>query len=59
MDVCRTAEVFLQISSVYKEDNTEVKSAVLESIGEMSSTLSLLNASERRHTDVCVFQMLS
>lgn len=34
MDVNRTSEVFLKISSVYKEDDTEVKSAVLESIGE-------------------------
>ncbi|XP_057201224.1 ran GTPase-activating protein 1a isoform X1 [Triplophysa rosa] len=37
MDVHRTAEVFLQISSVYKEDNTEVKSAVLESIDAVMS----------------------
>ncbi|KAA0706293.1 Ran GTPase-activating protein 1 [Triplophysa tibetana] len=37
MDVKGTAEMFLQISSVYKEDNTEVKSAVLESIDAVMS----------------------
>ncbi|XP_065134491.1 ran GTPase-activating protein 1a [Paramisgurnus dabryanus] len=31
-DVSRIAEVFLKISSVYKEDDVQVKSAVLESI---------------------------
>lgn len=37
LDVTKTAEAFLKISSVYKEDNEEVKSAVLESIGEMNT----------------------
>lgn len=36
LDVTKTAEAFLKISSVYKEDDEEVKSAVLESIGEMT-----------------------
>lgn len=35
-DVTKTAEAFLKISSVYKEDDEEVKLAVLESIGEMT-----------------------
>ncbi len=35
-DASKTAEAFLKISSVYKEDDAEVKSAVLESIGEMN-----------------------
>lgn len=33
-DVTKTAEAFLKIASVYKEENNEVKNAVLESIGE-------------------------
>lgn len=34
-DVTKTTEAFLKIASVYKEDNTEVKAAVLDSIGEI------------------------
>ncbi|XP_051571800.1 ran GTPase-activating protein 1-like isoform X3 [Myxocyprinus asiaticus] len=37
LDVGKTAEVFLKISSVYKEEDTEVKSAVLESIDAVLS----------------------
>jgi len=33
-DAMKTAEAFLKISSVYKEENEEVKAAVLDSIGE-------------------------
>lgn len=33
-DVTKTTEAFLKIASVYKEENTEVKAAVLDSIGE-------------------------
>lgn len=33
-DATKTAEAFLKIASVYKEDNTEVKNAVLDSIGK-------------------------
>lgn len=33
-DAAKTAEAFLKISSVYKEENNEVKNAVLDSIGE-------------------------
>lgn len=33
-DVAKTAEAFLKIASVYKEENDEVKTAVLDSIGE-------------------------
>lgn len=36
-DVTKTTEAFLKIASVYKEENTEVKAAVLDSIGEMQS----------------------
>lgn len=34
-DVAKTAEAFLKIASVYKEENDDVKTAVLDSIGEM------------------------
>uniref|UniRef100_A0A3B4H7Q8 Ran GTPase-activating protein 1 n=1 Tax=Pundamilia nyererei TaxID=303518 RepID=A0A3B4H7Q8_9CICH len=34
-DATKTAEAFLKIASVYKEDNTEVKNAVLDSIGKI------------------------
>lgn len=34
-DVTKTTEAFLKIASVYKEENTEVKAAVLDSIGEI------------------------
>ncbi|KAK9978611.1 hypothetical protein ABG768_020355 [Culter alburnus] len=37
LDVTKTAEAFLKISSVYKEDDEEVKSAVLESIDAVLS----------------------
>ncbi|XP_067311826.1 ran GTPase-activating protein 1a [Pseudorasbora parva] len=37
LDVSKTAEAFLKISSVYKEDDAEVKSAVLESIDAVLS----------------------
>lgn len=33
-DSTKTAEAFLKIASVYKEENNEVKNAVLDSIGE-------------------------
>uniref|UniRef100_A0AAX7UM89 Ran GTPase-activating protein 1 n=1 Tax=Astatotilapia calliptera TaxID=8154 RepID=A0AAX7UM89_ASTCA len=33
-DATKTAEAFLKIASVYKEDNTEVRNAVLDSIGK-------------------------
>lgn len=33
-DAAKTAEAFLKIASVYKEDNNEVKNAVLDSIGK-------------------------
>uniref|UniRef100_A0A3Q2ZEF1 Ran GTPase-activating protein 1 n=1 Tax=Hippocampus comes TaxID=109280 RepID=A0A3Q2ZEF1_HIPCM len=33
-DAKKTAEAFLKIASVYKEDNHDVKNAVLESVGE-------------------------
>jgi len=33
-DATKTAEAFLKIASVYKEDNDDVKNAVLDSIGE-------------------------
>lgn len=33
-DAAKTAEAFLKIASVYKEENNEVKNAVLNSIGE-------------------------
>lgn len=33
-DAKKTAEAFLKIASVYKEDNNDVKNAVLESVGE-------------------------
>lgn len=33
-DAMKTAEAFLKISSVYKEENEDVKNAVLDSIGE-------------------------
>ncbi len=39
-DAGKTAEAFLKISSVYKEDNNEVKNAVLDSIGETLRSLS-------------------
>lgn len=32
--MAKTTEAFLKIASVYKEENTEVKAAVLDSIGE-------------------------
>lgn len=34
-DAAKTAEAFLKISSVYKEENNDVKNAVLDSIGEL------------------------
>ncbi|XP_073692628.1 ran GTPase-activating protein 1a [Garra rufa] len=37
LDVSKTVEAFLKISSVYKEDDAEVKSAVLESIDAVLS----------------------
>uniref|UniRef100_A0A671R2S5 Ran-GTPase activating protein 1 C-terminal domain-containing protein n=1 Tax=Sinocyclocheilus anshuiensis TaxID=1608454 RepID=A0A671R2S5_9TELE len=37
LDVSKTAEAFLKISSVYKEDDAEVKPAVLESIDAVLS----------------------
>ncbi|RXN11088.1 ran GTPase-activating 1-like isoform X1 [Labeo rohita] len=37
LDVSKTAEAFLKISSVYKEDDAELKSAVLESIDAVLS----------------------
>ncbi|KAK2916964.1 hypothetical protein Q8A67_001338 [Cirrhinus molitorella] len=37
LDMSKTAEAFLKISSVYKEDDSEVKSAVLESIDAVMS----------------------
>lgn len=33
-DATKTAEAFLKIASVYKEENNDVKNAVLDSIGE-------------------------
>lgn len=33
-DSSKTAEAFLKIASVYKEENEEVKDAVLDSIGQ-------------------------
>lgn len=33
-DAAKMAEAFLKIASVYKEENNDVKNAVLESIGE-------------------------
>lgn len=33
-DAAKTAEAFLKITSVYKEENNDVKNAVLESVGE-------------------------
>lgn len=32
-DVSKTVEAFLKISSVYKEEDVEVKAAVLDSVG--------------------------
>lgn len=42
-DGLKTAEAFLKIASVYKEENNDVKNAVLDSIGESLCVFSLLN----------------
>lgn len=36
-DATKTAEAFLKIASVYKEENNDVKTAVLDSVGETSA----------------------
>lgn len=38
-DAAKTAEAFLKIASVYKEENNDIKHAVLDSIGETHSSL--------------------
>ena len=37
MDAGKTAEAFLKIASVYKEEDEEVKAAVLDSVGKSPS----------------------
>lgn len=43
-DAAKTAEAFLKIASVYKEENNDVKNAVLDSIGEklLSASVGLI-----------------
>lgn len=43
-DAAKTAEAFLKIASVYKEESNDVKNAVLDSIGE---TLTFLHLKEQ------------
>lgn len=42
-DATKTAEAFLKIASVYKEENNDVKNAVLDSIGKTLSLQPLLS----------------
>ena len=41
-DATKTAEAFLKIASVYKEENNDVKNAVLDTIGKILSVYSCL-----------------